>query len=370
MSDKEYKSNLHPKGDPSTTVYPNVKSENILDKDATSYTEGHVPDSSLVSKSLDGITENLENTKADVTKNAKNISSLQSDVTSLKSDNETTKTTIAGLVSDNTANKEQIASNTQNIENLSAVMPTDINVDSDYNLILEHDGQAITGQKNNNLVVWKRYNRAHGDVIDLITKTSDNYVVQNMIIFTINSKEGSSKGTTQFSMYNISKSSYFRIDVSDTYTDISFTHTYPNRITLRLNNPSTSDLIISLPQNKSGTLALTSDLDAKQNKRYIHTVEIVYASNGGYFLFTGISDKNTSIDSIQDLTSVFANRDFGGNGIFQNASLSKIHIGSSITDTTFRKFASSSDFVAPTDVKFTDIFGTSGFTITDNMTAM
>ena len=30
---KEYTSNLHPKGDLDTTVYPNVKSENIIDKD-------------------------------------------------------------------------------------------------------------------------------------------------------------------------------------------------------------------------------------------------------------------------------------------------------------------------------------------------
>lgn len=33
---KEYASNLHPKGDLDTTVYPNVKSENIIDKDLTS----------------------------------------------------------------------------------------------------------------------------------------------------------------------------------------------------------------------------------------------------------------------------------------------------------------------------------------------
>ena len=45
---KEYTSNLHPKGDLDTTVYPNVKSENIIDKDTTAYNAGKVPDSSLV----------------------------------------------------------------------------------------------------------------------------------------------------------------------------------------------------------------------------------------------------------------------------------------------------------------------------------
>ena len=144
---KEYTSNLHPKGDLDTTVYPNVKSENIIDKDTTAYTAGRVPDSSLVQKSLDSLSENLETTKIQVGTNKTNIATLQGDVSSLKQDNQTTKTTIAGLVSDNTQNKQDIATNTQNIENIRAVMPTDINVDSDYNFILEHDGKEITGQK-------------------------------------------------------------------------------------------------------------------------------------------------------------------------------------------------------------------------------
>ena len=115
---KEYNSNLHPKGDLDTTVYPNVKSENIIDKDTTAYNAGKVPDSSLVSKSLDGISENLETTKIQVSTNKTNIATLQGDVATLKSDNQTTKTTIAGLVSDNTQNKANISKNTQNIENI------------------------------------------------------------------------------------------------------------------------------------------------------------------------------------------------------------------------------------------------------------
>ena len=153
---KEYTSNLHPKGDMDTTVYPNVKCENIIDKDTitSGYTAGKVPDSSLVQKSLDSLSENLETTKIQVDTNKTNIATLQGDVSSLKQDNQTTKTTIAGLVSSDTTNKaniakntQDIATNTQNIENLSAVTPTDINVDTDFNLVLEHDGKVITGQK-------------------------------------------------------------------------------------------------------------------------------------------------------------------------------------------------------------------------------
>lgn len=106
---KEYTSNLHPKGDLGTTVYPNVKSDNIIDKDTTAYTAGKVPDSSLVQKSLDSLSENLETTKIEVGANKRNIATLQGDVSTLKQDNQTTKTTIAGLVSDNTQNKQDIA---------------------------------------------------------------------------------------------------------------------------------------------------------------------------------------------------------------------------------------------------------------------
>ena len=146
---KEYTSNLHPKGDLDATVYPNVKCENIIDKDTTTtgYTAGKVPDSSLVQKSLNSISENLETTKIQVDTNKTNIDTLQGDVATLKTDNQATKTTIAGLVSSDTTNKKNIAKNTQNIENLSAVMPTDINVDANGYAILEHDGIEITGQK-------------------------------------------------------------------------------------------------------------------------------------------------------------------------------------------------------------------------------
>ena len=50
---------------------------------------------------------------------------------------------------DNTSDLDKPISNATStaLENLTKVMPTDINVDSDGNLILEHDGTEITGQK-------------------------------------------------------------------------------------------------------------------------------------------------------------------------------------------------------------------------------
>lgn len=373
---KEYTSNLHPKGDLDTTVYPNVKSENIIDKDTTAYTAGKVPDSSLVSKSLDGLNEKVETNKIQTDTNKTNIATLQGDVSSLKQDNQTTKTTIAGLVSSDTTNKANIAKNTQDIENLSAVMPTDINVDKDFNLVLEHDGKVITGQKNHGLVVWQKYDRYYGDSIDLVAKTADNLLVQNMITFSFNSKHSDyfKYGSTTFDIYSISKNSNFSIYVYNNYADIQFTHTFPNTLTLRLNNPySSKNLIVNLP-TKEGTLALTSDLDAKQSTLYRHTVKISKPTDDGKtsITFTTSSEKNTPIDSIQDLTTVFGNTDLSVSGATYLISSSqwefynKIHVGTSINNTTI-------DYINIDDVgtyNFTDMFGTTGFTITDSVSAL
>ena len=88
------------------------------DKDTTEYVTGHVPDSGLVKKSLDGISESVETTKIEVGANKKNIATLQSDVSNLKADNQTTKTTITGLVNDNATNKENITTLQSDVSSL------------------------------------------------------------------------------------------------------------------------------------------------------------------------------------------------------------------------------------------------------------
>ena len=117
-------------------------------------------------------------------------------------------------------------------------------------------------------------------------------------------------------------------------------------------------------------MALLSDLDTKQDKRFVHTVEIHYASNGSYFCFTGQSDNNTMIDSVEKLTTVFANRDLGGVGVFGSAGLSKIHVGSSVNDTTFKKYMNNGEYTNPSEETFATVFNPTGFTITDNVTPM
>ena len=377
---KEYTSNLHPKGDLDTTVYPNVKSENIIDKDTTAYTAGKVPDSSLVSKSLDGLNEKIETNKIQTETNKTNIATLQGDVSTLKSDNQTTKTTIAGLVSSDTTNKANIAKNTQNIDNLSAVMPTDINVDANGYAILEHDGTEITGQKKQIPILWNYHQyltTTYTDKIDLtIPSPFTSKLLKGMFNINLTNKDITSKNAKTVVEIlpiignDVSKDGYFKIEVDPSTHNIFISNISNVGRGIYLVIPySYTSYSIVLPK-KNGTIALTSDIEGKQDKRFVHTVEIHYASNGSYFCFTGQSDKNTPIDSVEDLTTVFANRDFCGTGIFGSAGLSKIHVGSSINDTTFKQYMNNGQYANPNEETFAMVFNTTGFTITDSVSAL
>lgn len=359
------------------------------DKDTASYVSGHVPDSSLVSKSLDGLSENLETTKIQVATNKNNIETLQGNYTGLQyqvntnsSDIALTKTQVETNKTNIAKNTQDIATNTQNIENLSTIMPTDINVDNEYNEILEHNGVEISGQKKLN----KTFKNTDGvftykDKIRFYTNFNEN---GNTFLYTLNKNNdyGIYGGGFKYFQYIWNNSAIATFSICAKSHNIS----YPFGITFQIeSNLSTNkaEYLIKLVDpndsygridmhfpSKSGTLALTNDLDAKQDKRFIHTVEIHYASNGSYFCFTGTSDKNTTIDSIQDLTTVFANRDLVGVGVFGSAGLSKIHVGSSVNDTTFKKYMTNGEYTNPSEETFATVFNPTGFTITDNVTAM
>lgn len=405
---KEYTSNLHPKGDMDTTVYPNVKSENIIDKDLTSYTAGRVPDSSLVSRSLDGLSENIETTKIQV-------------------------------------------------DNLSAVMPTDINVDANGYAILEHDGTEITGQTKKVKFAQTDKSASFSEVIiptssDLKTKDGSTFsggsklyngneylptfdiatlkdtylplvggtlsgnltIRKNNIYFSLDNirtgKMGidnatysetprTSTGPRDFYILGLDDSPKLRFKYNEAY--ISYNNLtymgidtsgitisdarYGGTIQLLSYDLSSGDLkhkfvmksnaLPSIDDSPIITQAtLATYLDAKQSTLYRHTVKISKPTDDGNtsITFTTSSEKNTPIDSIQDLTTVFGNTDLSVSGATFLISSSqwefynKIHVGTSINDTTV-------DYINKDDVgtyNFIDMFGTTGFTINDNVTAM
>ena len=316
------------------------------DKDTTGYVTGHVPDSGMVKKSLDGISESLETTKIQVS-----------------------------------TNKANISKNTQNIDNLSAVTPTDINVDNNYNFILEHNGKEIAGQKKKANLVFS-YETLDGElskysIVSVLLDRGDNstYVKGNLKLWYSSFTSSYSDITLELRSTRSHSAGYkySQLLVSEDLKQVKFIAgdeeiARKYNVYFRLAS-LTTNVSLYIP-TKSGTFALVEDLATKQDKRFVHTVEIHYASNGSYFCFTGTSDKNTPIDSVEDLTTVFANRDFCGTGIFGSAGLSKIHVGSSINNTTFKKYMTNGEYATPSEETFAMVFNPTGFTITDIVSAL
>ena len=329
----------------SDTRYNELKARSY-DKDTTGYVTGHVPDSGLVKKSLDGISENLETTKIEV------------------------------------------GANKTNIENLSAVMPTDINIDANNFVVLEHDGSEATGQKKQLQVITSNF-------VGKITQK--NRSESNYYYFEYDFFEGN-----RFYPYIKYECMEDKDTRGDTKTKIVFQSTKNNNyhgpalleISFKDRNKYSSGMQSLLEfyintynsskntyenytyrfPDKEGTVALVEDLAMKQSTLYRHTVKISKPTDDGKtsITFTASSEKNTPIDSIQDLTTVFGNTDLSVSGATYVISASqwefynKIHVGTSITDTTI-------DYINIDDIgtyNFIDIFGTTGFTITDNVTPM
>lgn len=372
---KEYTSNLHPKGDLDTTVYPNVKSENIIDKDTTAYTAGKVPDSSLVSRSLDGLNEKIETNKIQTDTNKTNIAKNTQDIDLLKT-NTIKKDTDASLKSLTLPSASDLKTKDgtsfgggSKVYNGTEYLPTfDIATLKDTYVDINSD-QTIVGTKK-----WENNTTENiGDII--IGKTNDTkpnnkiQIANNFYLVAAPVFDFASTYLLQMG------SAYLRLDSSNKmnfHVDTSFTFEYSSNRTVKLvcdNKP-----LIYLDSKgikiRDSYVVTETQLNAKQDKRFIHTVEIHYASNGSYFCFTGTSDKNTPIDSVQVLTTVFANRDLCGVGIFGSAGLSKIHVGSSVNDTTFKKYMNNGEYANPSEETFAMVFNTTGFTITDNVTAM
>lgn len=72
---------------------------------------------------------------------------IQNNITDINSKINTINSNINNIENALARHTGEIDNNTATINALNNVMPTDINVDSNGNLILEHDGQEITGQK-------------------------------------------------------------------------------------------------------------------------------------------------------------------------------------------------------------------------------
>lgn len=117
----------------------------------------------------------------------------------------------------------------------------------------------------------------------------------------------------------------------------------------------------------------TESKDIKvQSTLYRHTITIDNFSKKAKLTFMTESEKNTEVDSVQDLIAVFGNTTLGVNGFAKVDTfgyiLLTLNVGTSI-DTTNVGFIEDGSGES-VQLSFSDIFGTTGFTITDNVTAM
>ena len=346
------------------------------DKDTTGYVTGHVPDSGMVKKSLDGISENLETTKIQVSTNKTNIATLKGDVAGLKSDNETTKTTIAGLVSSDTTNKANIAKNTQNIENLSAVMPTDINVDANGYAILEHDGTEITGQKKQIPILWnyhKYLTTTYTDSIDLtIPSPFTSKLLKGMFNINLTNKDSTSKNAKTVVEIlpiignDVSKDGYFKVEVDSSTHNIFISNISNVGRGINLVIPySYTSYSVVLPK-KNGTIALTSDIEGKQSTLYRHTIEIT-KDNEATLILTTESTISTEINTMDKFISAFKGSELACMCALSDANAWNIHYIGIQVGTTLNDTSMMSTNVLDTGMTFTDVFGTSGYTMVDKV---
>lgn len=137
-------------------------------------------------------------------------------------------------------------------------------------------------------------------------------------------------------------------------------------------------MVVTQDELSLSNYATKDELNAKQSKLYRHSVLISTPTNKtAYLSFTAESDKNTSINSIQNLIAVFRNTSIACSGIYRDSdpsneqSLLMINVGTSISNTTISSATISNSAITDfSNAPFTDTFGSTGFTITDNVTAM
>ncbi len=166
---------LHPKDDKNTNVYPNTKSECIIDKDTTSFNEGCVPDSKLVQKSLDSLADNteakIETLQLTVNKNTK---AIESEATARATAVEELQKELQDDVSTLTASINTEAETRKDFDKTLKA-----NIEYQGEKIAEHDTQILSIQEdistldNSLLSTNARVNSLENDTVDL---TSDQEV--------------------------------------------------------------------------------------------------------------------------------------------------------------------------------------------------
>lgn len=320
----------------SNTRYNELKAKSY-DKDTASYVSGHVPDSALVKGSLDSIYE-------------------QVDVTKIKAE-----------------------TNTKNIENLNSVRPTDINVDSNFNLVLEHDGKVIAGQKK--LLKFFKYTQNGDFVYDkniyIYNSSSEKFKEFKYIFNSYNhytydggfqyfeNEQNSSTYYSGFKIFIKSRNSSSPYSIGFFITKDVQTETCTYSIKYVAQDKPNTTISAKLP-NKSGTIALVEDLATKQSTLYRHTIEII-KDNEATLILTTESTISTEINTMDKFISAFTGSELACMCALYDNNGWNIHFIGIQVGTTLDGTSMMSTNVLDTALTFTDVFGASGYTMVDKV---
>ena len=347
------------------------------DKDTTGYVTGHVPDSALVKGSLDSVNEKIG---------------------ALQTDNQTTKTTIASLET-NAVKKDTDAS----LKSLTLPSASDLKT---------KDGTSFGGGS-------KLYNGTEflstfdietlKDVyLPLVGGTlSGNLTIEkNNIYFSLdNIRTGKmGKDRTTFSetprtstgsndfytlgLYDSPKLLFKYNEAYISYSNLTYmgidtsgitisNARYDGTIQLLAYDLSSGDLkhkfvmksnalpaIDGSPIITQATLA--SDLDAKQSTLYRHTIEIT-KNNEASLILTTESTISTEINTMDKFISAFKGSELACMCALNDANAWNIHYIGIQVGTTLNDTSMMSTNVLDTGMSFTDVFGTSGYTMADKV---
>lgn len=211
---------------------------------------------------------------------------------------------------------------------IEKVIPTDINVDSNYKLILEHDGTEITGQKKQIVIPpWKNYKnefRLRDDYIlsigpasgweGRLSKDTLSFQYQGNI-FDLNMKSNGEvhlKGTANQNSYNIKlpykSGTVALIEDLANYTPISETNNIKALIPAQANKDN------QLADKNFVNSSINSQI--KDYKVYRHQLTLTN-TNDVSVNCTIYSSNNLKIDSVQDfVTVVKPNADYSEQAIY------------------------------------------------------
>lgn len=264
---------------------------------------------------------------------------------------------------------DETIKNTKNIENLSAVMPTGINVDSNNFVILEHDGKEITGQKKKTNLVFS-YETLYGElnkysIVSILLDRGDNstFVKGNLKLWYSAFTSSYSDVTLELRSTRSHSTGYkyAQLVVSEDFKQVKFIAgdeeiVKKYNVYFRLAS-LTTNVSLYMPL-KSGTFALIEDLDAKQATLYHHTITLHNATNTAYFTFS--IDRTWQAEITKDtLFTVLNGYIAAGTGIVQNMLIDKISFHNTAEKTKVHQYASfgASGYVNA-EVTFASVFGT------------